>query len=491
MKGAELHRAGHDPYPAARRDLERVHDVVARFASVAEDSRTGQRVRVCGRVMRQHDAGGVRFAMLREGSTEIQLVLDRALTPAPQWSAWGTGVDVGDHVAAEGEVVATRRGTVSVQVASWTMATKALRPLPGRYRGAVEPASSGGRPRPRYQEMLLGNRPIERVRVRAAVLRALRAHLEQDEYVEVLTPFLHSCHGGAASRPFTTRMAAWDTDLHLRITAELYLKRLIVGGLERVFEVSPVFRNEGVDALHFPEFTVLEGCAVHADHHRMADLVEELVRVATEAAGRARADGGADPVPGAPGPPARRTMFDLLSEEFDAKLSPDTARRDLVELAQARGLAVKRTATAGEVAYLLHRKVVQPRLTAPTVVLNPPVEAAIFARSTPHDPRLSESWNLVVSGIEVAQGCSELTDPVEQRRRLAAQAQSGTAETGAAPRLDEEFLTALEHGLPPAGGFAVGIERLLMAVCGGGRIGEFQAHPIVRPRRSPAGGTGS
>lgn len=480
-KRARLRELKQDPYPPAHTDTNHVHDVLLSFAHLEADSRSGQQVRITGRVMRQRDSGGVCFVSFREGLDEIQLILSRDVTPDSLRDAWRAYVDLGDCVVVEGEVVTTRRGTLSVQVASWKLTAKALRPLPGKYRNASSVACLG--PRHRYQEMLLDNRALDLVLGRAAVLRALRDRMYERDFVEVDTPLLQPVHGGAASRPFATWMNAWRAQLYLRITSELYLKRLVVGGLARVFEISRAFRNEGVDALHFPEFTLFEACAVHTDFLQMADLVEDLVRTAVVAASRG-------PVVQGPGdhsydsrqPFVRGTMYELLSQDFGMEVSPDSSRDELVKLAKYRGIRPGEESTAGALAYLLYRKVVQPSLIQPTFVLRPPVEAAIFARSAPLDENIVDAWSLVVFGVEIGQGCSELTDPVEQRRRLVLQAQGASGAFGVAP-IDEDFLMAIEHGLPPVGGFAIGVERLLMVLYGTTRLRDHQVHPITRPAR--------
>jgi len=456
-----LRSLGIEPYPGSTGCVESVERIVRRFSALPADRRTGVRFTLAGRIRSLRHFGGLCFATLHEGVHEIQLLISPAQAGAGAYTAWRECVDPGDYVVCRGEVLTTRRGELSLAVSSWQPAAKSLRPLPQ----PQEPST-----RHRYAEMLARPQAAEVVCRRSALLRVVRSALAEADFTEVDTPLLQPHYGGG-SRPFTTWSNAWNAGLHLRNSAELYLKRLVIGGVGRVFEIGRCFRNEGSGTGYFPEFTLLEALATHGDHLGMADLVEGVVRRAGSAPGARR---NLDA-------PFRRVGFhELLSQELATAVDGDTGRGGLAELAARHRLRVDEDDTAGEIAIRLFRRIVLPRVTRPTFVLDLPLEAAVFARPSRSGTGLVEAWQLVIHGLDVAQGCSELTDPDEQRRRLTWQQERGRRLDA---RPDEEFLTALEYGMPPLGGFGVGIERLLMALYGGTRLRDQHTHPIVRPQR--------
>lgn len=477
---------GTDPYPPARPVHDDLAEIHARHAGLDPDTATGRAVVVAGRVVAQRTTKTTCFVTLRDGAAEIQLLLAVDTGgPAGSHARWRETVDLADHVVVEGEVVTSRRGTLSVRVTRWDIAGKALRPLPGRPRHHDGPPQPGlpaaAGPRHRYQRMMLDPGEVVRLRGRAAVLRALREVLHAEGFVEADTPLLQPVPSVTA-RSFETWMNAWRKPLYLRITAEVYLKRLVVGGLNRVFEINRVFRNEGVDATHFPEFMACEGYAAHTDYLRSAQTAERLVRAAAEAL-RAVEPGAARCVGAAPFP--RRTFHEVVSQAVGEPVTVHTSRADLARHARDHGLAVAPEATASALAVLLYRKVAEPRLREATFVFDFPVQSAIFARACRTDPELVEAWTLAAAGLDIGQGCTELTDPVEQRARLDRQAAAMPGADGSAPPppLDEGFLTALEHGMPPLGGFNLGVDRLMTALRDdGGRLRDHQCHPIERAR---------
>ncbi|MGW6412496.1 amino acid--tRNA ligase-related protein [Streptomyces vinaceus] len=478
-KRAALLAAGVDPYPPARPVGARVAGLRQRYGALPPDTRTGVAVTVAGRITSRREHRSVEFATLRDGAEEIQVLLagDRG-TGVPR-AAWRERTDLGDLVVVDGELVTTGSGALAVAARRFTLAAKALRPLPGRPGGAGTAAGAAdglpGAHRDRYRQMLLDPAETARAHARGAALRALRECLYERGFTEADTPLLHPLPSGTA-RPFTARMNAWGLPLHLRGTAEMYLKRLVVGGMDRVFEIGRAFRNEGADALHFPEFSVCEAYAVHSDYRDAATLAERLV-VAV-----ARALDGPE---AAPPSFARERFHDLLGAALGTEVDGSTPREELAGHAARHGIAVPEGAGPGALGHLLYRKLAEPRLDRPTFVFDFPSEGAILARPHRRDPALVESWTLVIGGLDVGQGCTELTDPVEQRRRFAAQAAARAGQRPGAAVLDEGFLAALEHGLPPLGGLVLGVDRLITALRGTGRLRDHQCHPIARPEPAP------
>ncbi|MEV6394684.1 amino acid--tRNA ligase-related protein [Streptomyces sp. NPDC051907] len=474
-KRSALQAEGPDPYAAAQPVTARVAGLRQRYGGLPPRVRTGARVTVAGRIMSRRDHRDVDFATLRDGAEEIQILLAGDRTAGSPRARWRDLVDLGDLVVIEGEPLTTGSGALAVEAADFTLASKALRPLPGRPVApgeAVRPSAA----RRHYQRMLLDPGETARLRQRGAVLRALREGLYAGGFTEADTPLLHPLPSGTA-RPFTAHMNAWGVPLHLRATAEMYLKRLMVGGMDRVFEIGRVFRNEGADALHFPEFTVCEAYAVHSDYGDAAVLAERLVAAVAAALAE----------PGDTGRPAfaRHRLHTLLTTALGTHVDSSTPRADLAGLARRHGIDVPPGSGAGALAVLLYRKLVEPGLREPTFVFDFPAEGAILARPHRRDPALVETWSLVIGGLDVGQGCSELTDPVEQRRRFTEQAVARGDRGLAATELDEDFLAALEHGLPPLGGLVLGVDRLIAALRGGGRLRDHQCHPIVRPLPPP------
>ncbi|WP_432124298.1 amino acid--tRNA ligase-related protein [Streptomyces sp. C10-9-1] len=478
-KRAALLAAGVDPYPLARTVDARVADLRQRYGVLPPGTRTGVVVSVAGRIVRRREHRAVAFATLRDGAEEIQVLLagDRAGADGPR-AAWRERTDLGDLVVVDGELVTTGSGALAVSVRHFTLAAKALRPLsgrPGSAAGAADGRSAAHRDR--YRQMLLDPAETARAQARGAALRALREGLYGRGFTEADTPLLHPLPSGTA-RPFTARMNAWGLPLHLRGTAEMYLKRLVVGGLDRVFEIGRAFRNEGADALHFPEFTVCEAYAVHSDYRDAAALAEALVT----AVARALAGPGTPPAD-----IARKRFHDLLGAALGTPVDTSTPCRELAAHAARHGIAVPAGTGPGALAHLLYRKLAEPRIERPTFVFDFPAEGAILARPHRADAALVETWTLVIGGLDVGQGCTELTDPVEQRRRFADQAAARAAQGLDATVLDEGFLAALEHGLPPLGGLVLGVDRLITALRGTGRLRDHQCHPVARPGPAPGG----
>ncbi|MFC3998131.1 bifunctional lysylphosphatidylglycerol synthetase/lysine--tRNA ligase LysX [Nocardiopsis sediminis] len=491
-KADAMRAAGRDPYPAAFPRTDTCAAVRGRHAGLGPDECTGDEVAVAGRVTLVRDHGGVCFATLTDGSGDLQLLLTaEGLGPAGM-RRWRGEVDLGDHVGVRGQVVTSRHGEVSVAARTWTLTAKCLHPLPAKRRDRRGPWAHGHRP----IDLVLTPDTMALLHARSAVTAALRASLTERGFLEVETPVLHRVHGGANARPFTTHLNAYDLDLYLRIAPELYLKRLCVGGLERVFEVGRCFRNEGVSPRHHPEFTMVEAYQAYAGHDDARRLAADLVREAATAVhgtpmllwrhpdGPAtEVDiGGAWPVTG---------VHAAVSAAVDEEVTPDTPLRRLRELAGRHDVALPPAPGGGErtgggapgeragaerdegtepgrdeALVALYERLVEARTTAPTFYTGFPAEASPLARRDRTDPRLAERWDLVVFGMEIGTGYSEQNDPVEQRRRLTEQSLAAAAGDPEAMELDEAFLRDLEYAMPPTGGLGLGVDRLVMAVTG-------------------------
>jgi lysyl-tRNA synthetase class 2 len=386
-------------------------------------------------------------------------------------------VDLGDHVLVEGEVITSRRGELSVLADRWQMVAKALRPLPVAHR----PMGEETRVRQRYVDLIVRPEARQMVRLRHTVSHALRQTLDERGFVEVETPMLHVIHGGAAARPFQTHINAYDLDLYLRIAPELFLKRCVVGGIDRVFEIGRNFRNEGADSTHSPEFASLEVYQAYADYQSMAVLTRELIQQAATAAfgsTTVRQFDGTELDLG--GQWRFLRLYDAISEAVGEPVSPETPMERLRELAERHGVAVNPAWIPGKLAEELFEALVQDQLDAPTFVCDYPVDNAPLTRQHRSRPGLAEKWDLYIGGVERATAYSELADPVIQRERLVAQSALAAGGDPDAMRLDEDFLRALEYGMPPTGGMGMGIDRLLSVFTGRG-VRETILFPLVRP----------
>jgi lysyl-tRNA synthetase class 2 len=391
---------------------------------------------------------------------------------------WRSTVDIGDHVGVAGEVITTRRGELSVLARWWRLTAKSLRPLPDKYRGLADPEALV---RQRYLDLVTNQQSRDVLRVRSAALHALRRSLVTRGYLEVETPILQRVHGGANARPFITHSNAYDLPLHLRIAPELYLKRLAVGGVERVYEIGRSFRNEGVDSSHNPEFTILEAYQAYADYEGMLRLTRDLIREAAIAA-------CGSPVVRAPGSDEEvdisgdwpvRTVHEAVSAALGEEVTPDTEVTVLRKLCDRAGVPHDPTWVGGAVLLEMYERLVESQTLAPTFYKDFPTDVSPLARPNRRDPRLSERWDLVAFGIEVGTAYSELVDPVEQRARLTEQSLLAAGGDPEAMELDEEFLHALEYGMPPTGGLGIGVDRLIMLLTGRS-IRETLPFPLLR-----------
>ncbi|MCT9079244.1 bifunctional lysylphosphatidylglycerol synthetase/lysine--tRNA ligase LysX [Streptomyces fulvoviolaceus] len=462
-----LRAEGTAPYPVG---------IPPRTHTLAEVSE-GEQVTVAGRVMLVRDFGGIVFVKLRDWSGDRQLALTRERT-GPALDRFTTDTDIGDHITATGLAGVSDKGEPTVFVTSWQFLGKCLRPLPDKRRGLTDPEA---KVRMRYLDLVASPDAREVVRARSTAVQALRQGLLERGYLEVETPMLQQIHGGANARPFTTHINAYDLDLYLRIAPELYLKRLCVGGLEKVFEMGRTFRNEGVSYKHNPEFTMLEAYQAFADYDVMLDLTRELIQGAASAAFGspvARKEGKEYDISG---PWPVKTVYGAISEALGEEVDADTAPSELHRLCDRAGVPYTADDGRGDVVLEMYERLVEERTELPTFYKDFPTDVSPLTRQHRADPRLAERWDLVAFGTELGTAYSELTDPVEQRRRLTAQSLLAAGGDPEAMELDEDFLDALEYAMPPTGGLGIGVDRLVMFLTGL-TIRETLPFPLVRRR---------
>ena len=464
------------PFPVLVDRSHALAEIRAAYPELAPGTETGDRVGVAGRVIFVRNTGKLCFATLREDGVELQVMLSLDRVGADSLAAWKADVDLGDLVSVAGEVVASKRGELSVMAESWRIIAKALRPLPVAHK----PLSEETRVRQRYVDLIVRPEAREMVRTRAAVVRSLRETFHARDYLEVTTPVLQAVHGGAAARPFHTHLNAFDLDMSLRIATELYLKRCIVGGMTKVYEIGPAFRNEGVDSSHSPEYTLLEAYEAYGDYNTMAELTKSLIMNAAEAVGvlaPIAADGSEIDLLGEW---QSVGIHDLVSQVVGEPIDAGTPPAELRAHAERLGVPLRPDWDAGDIVLELFEKLVEHTLVHPTFVRDYPVSVRPLARPHRDDPRLAEAWDLIIGGVEIAPAYSELVDPVEQRRRLVEQSLAAAKGDPEAMQLDEDFLRALEYGMPPTGGMGMGVDRLVMLLTGRG-IRETILFPLLKP----------
>jgi lysyl-tRNA synthetase class 2 len=475
-KRARLLEEGREPYPVVVPRTHTLAEVRETWAHLEAGEETQDVVAVTGRVVFIRNTGKLCFATLQEGiGTRLQVMLSLAEVGEEALADWKATVDLGDHVAVEGRVIASKRGELSVMATSWSMASKALRPLPVLHKELSEES----RVRQRYADLVVRQEARDMVRTRAAIVRAVRRTLEGQGYLEIETPVLQLIHGGARARPFRTHMNAFDQEMTLRIALELNLKKAVVGGIDRVFEIGRIFRNEGSDSTHSPEFTMLEAYQAYGDQHTMAALMKDMVLAAADALGTRTLETPAGTIdldtewrwlP----------VYDGVSEAVGRQITPDTDVAALRALMDERELAYDPAWGAEKLVLELLSEVVEPTLVQPTFVCDYPPSAQPLARPHRDDPRLIEAWDLIIGGVERGTAFSELVDPVIQREVLTEQSRQAAGGDVEAMQLDEDFLRALEYGAPPMGGLGLGIDRLIMLFTGAG-IRETILFPHLKP----------
>lgn len=475
-KREKLIASGVGAYPVAVPVDTTIPALRSKYSELQADDTTGDIVGIAGRIVFQRNTGKLCFATLQSGDgSRIQAMVSLAEVGEESLEQWKELVDLGDHVFVSGEVISSRRGELSVMVSTWQIASKAVLPLPNMY----SELSDESRVRSRFLDLIVREQARTTVRARAAVNASLRATFAAQDYLEVETPMLQVMHGGASARPFATHSNAFDTELYLRIAPELFLKRAVVGGIDRVFEINRNFRNEGADSTHSPEFAMLEAYEAYGDYNRMADLTQELVQNAARAvAGQLEVTWADGTVYDLGGQWDRVSMYESLAAASGLDITPETDLALLKEHAEKLELDIDHP-THGKYVEELWEHYIKVDLTRPTFVMDFPVDTSPLVRDHRTIAGVVEKWDLYIRGFELATGYSELVDPVIQRERFVEQAALAGRGDVEAMRLDEEFLRALEHGMPPTGGIGLGIDRLLMAITGLG-IRETILFPLVK-----------
>ncbi len=480
-KRAAIVARGGEAYPVAVPRTASLSDIRSRHEGLEVDVATGVVESVSGRVIFKRDTGKLCFATLREGDgTELQAMLSLDKVGQDNLDLWKSEIDLGDIVSVTGEVITSKRGELSILAHSYQLAAKSLRPLPVEHK----PLSEETRVRMRYVDLIVRPEARTNARLRPAVMRQLRESFNSREYIEVETPMLQVMHGGAAARPFKTYSNAYDMDLFLRIAPELFLKRCVVGGIERVFEINRNFRNEGADSSHSPEFAMIESYQAYGDWDTMADLTRGLVQEAAMAVyGTHQVTHHDGTVFDLGGKWRDANLFDLISEGVGEVVTAQTSLEDLKRIATKLGMKIDPKWITGKLAEEIFEHVTEGQLIEPIFVRGFPVDTSPLVRGHREVPGLVEKWDLYVQGFELATGYSELIDPVIQRERLVEQASLGAKGDLEAMNLDEDFLRAMEYAMPPMGGMGMGVDRLLMALTGLG-IRETILFPLVKPEEN-------
>ncbi len=477
-KRARMLSSGVDPYPVGYPRTTTAAALRGKYGSLPPDAETGEVAGVTGRVMLSRIGGKLCFATLRDGDADIQVMIRLDKVGESALAAWKRDVDLGDHVGVTGEVITSRSGELSVLADSFAITAKSLRPLPEKHKGLTDPES---RVRQRYLDLIVNPASRRLAEMRSAVTQSVRSALLEREYLEVETPVLTGTHGGANARPFVTHGNAYDSQLYLRIALELYLKRLVVGGIEKVFEIGRNFRNEGVDATHNPEFTMLEAYEAYGDYDTIGELTQSLAQGAAVAAFGStvirRADGNEYDIGGSW---RSVTVHEAISLALGEEVTPDTELPVLLDLCAKADVPLQPSWNRGQVILEMYERLVEKQTVLPTFYRDFPVEVSPLTRQHRSDPRLAERWDLVAFGAELGTGYSELVDPVVQRERLTAQSLLAAGGDPEAMQLDEDFLLALEYAMPPAGGMGMGLDRLMIMLTGE-NIRETILFPFVRP----------
>lgn len=478
-KRAALFEAGQNPYPEHSELEDYVADIETKYAELADGEDTEDVVKIAGRVVAKRGQGKIMFIVVRDATAEIQLFcrindMDEA--------AWNTlkALDLGDILGVTGVVVRTQRGQLSVAPKSATLLAKAVRPLPEKFHGLSDKET---RYRQRYVDLIANDDVRETFRKRSQILSTFRRFMESDGYMEVETPILQTIQGGATAKPFITHFNALDQECYLRIATELHLKRCIVGGFERVFEIGRIFRNEGMDLTHNPEFTTMEAYRAFSDLEGMKALAQGVIKAANKAIGNPEVIEYQGQTIDLSGEWASRPMTDIVSDVLGKQVTIDTPVEELASAAREKGLEIKPEWTAGKIIAEIYDELVEDTIVNPTFVCDYPIEVSPLAKRFEDDPRLTHRFELVIAGHEYANAFSELNDPVDQAERFAAQMAEKAGGDDEAMEYDEDYVRALEYGMPPAGGIGIGIDRVVMLLTNQASIRDVLLFPHMKPEK--------
>lgn len=478
-KRAALFEAGQNPYPEHSELEDYVADIEAKYADLADGEDTEDVVKIAGRVVAKRGQGKIMFIVVRDATAEIQLFcrindMDEA--------AWNTlkALDLGDILGVTGVVVRTQRGQLSVAPKSAILLAKAVRPLPEKFHGLSDKET---RYRQRYVDLIANDDVRETFRKRSQILSTFRRFMESDGYMEVETPILQTIQGGATAKPFITHFNALDQECYLRIATELHLKRCIVGGFERVFEIGRIFRNEGMDLTHNPEFTTMEAYRAFSDLEGMKALAQGVIKAANKAIGNPEVIEYQGQTIDLSGEWASRPMTDIVSDVLGKQVTIDTPVEELAAAAREKGLEIKPEWTAGKIIAEIYDELGEDTIVNPTFVCDYPIEVSPLAKRFEDDPRLTHRFELVIAGHEYANAFSELNDPVDQAERFAAQMAEKAGGDDEAMEYDEDYVRALEYGMPPAGGIGIGIDRVVMLLTNQASIRDVLLFPHMKPEK--------
>lgn len=478
-KRAALFEAGQNPYPEHSELEDYVADIETKYADLADGEDTEDVVKIAGRVVAKRGQGKIMFIVVRDATAEIQLFcrindMDEA--------AWNTlkALDLGDILGVTGVVVRTQRGQLSVAPKSAILLAKAVRPLPEKFHGLSDKET---RYRQRYVDLIANDDVRETFRKRSQILSTFRRFMESDGYMEVETPILQTIQGGATAKPFITHFNALDQECYLRIATELHLKRCIVGGFERVFEIGRIFRNEGMDLTHNPEFTTMEAYRAFSDLEGMKALAQGVIKAANKAIGNPEVIEYQGQTIDLSGEWASRPMTDIVSDVLGKQVTIDTPVEELASAAREKGLEIKPEWTAGKIIAEIYDELGEDTIVNPTFVCDYPIEVSPLAKRFEDDPRLTHRFELVIAGHEYANAFSELNDPVDQAERFAAQMAEKAGGDDEAMEYDEDYVRALEYGMPPAGGIGIGIDRVVMLLTNQASIRDVLLFPHMKPEK--------
>lgn len=478
-KRAALFEAGQNPYPEHSELEDYVADIETKYAELADGEDTEDVVKIAGRVVAKRGQGKIMFIVVRDATAEIQLFcrindMDEA--------AWNTlkALDLGDILGVTGVVVRTQRGQLSVAPKSATLLSKAVRPLPEKFHGLSDKET---RYRQRYVDLIANDDVRETFRKRSQILSTFRRFMESDGYMEVETPILQTIQGGATAKPFITHFNALDQECYLRIATELHLKRCIVGGFERVFEIGRIFRNEGMDLTHNPEFTTMEAYRAFSDLEGMKALAQGVIKAANKAIGNPEVIEYQGQTIDLSGEWASRPMTEIVSDVLGKQVTIDTPVEELASAAREKGLEIKPEWTAGKIIAEIYDELGEDTIVNPTFVCDYPIEVSPLAKRFEDDPRLTHRFELVIAGHEYANAFSELNDPVDQAERFAAQMAEKAGGDDEAMEYDEDYVRALEYGMPPAGGIGIGIDRVVMLLTNQASIRDVLLFPHMKPEK--------